>query len=149
MSAVNDQMGVAYSLKTFIEEETGMAAVLHYNGMELPSEFPFVKVRSVLSPHFYISKARETVKVDFNFEITLFEGSNFELNKSQVIIRNLLLFKDIPYFDSNGERVEDVFFNVNIRNENQVGAEDITDTTRKHRVYFETTVVGTFHKKNN
>lgn len=146
MADINDQLGIAFSLRKFIEERTGVDSIIHYNGIKLPGNLPFVKVRAVLSPHRYVSKGRETIATDFNFEISLHDKSFSELTKNQDGLRRLLLFEDIPYYRRNGERVPDASFSAEIRNENHVSAEDITDKTSKHRVYFEITVEGTHHK---
>lgn len=146
MADINDQLGIAYSLSKFIEEESGLNSIIHYNGIKLPEELPFVMVRAVLSPHRYISKGRETVATDFNFEISLHDVSLSELTRNQDILRNLFLFEDVLYYSREGKRISDATFTASIRNENHVSAEDITDKTRRHRVYFEITVEGTHHK---
>lgn len=146
MSDVNEQLGIAYSLRTFIEEETGINSIMYYNGIDLPDELPFVMVRSVLSPHTYLSKGRETVLTDFNFEISLYDVSLSELKRNQDLLRRIFFFEEFLYFNSEGERVKGVKFTTILRNDNHVSPEDITDKTRQHRVYFEITVEGAHHK---
>lgn len=146
MADINDQLGIAFSLRKFIEERTDLDSIIHYNGINLPDELPFVMVRAVLSPHRYISKGRETIATDFNFEISLYDVSLSELTKNQDKLRNLFFFEDIPYYSREGKRISDATFAIEIRNENHVSVEDITDKTRRHRVYFEITVEGTHHK---
>lgn len=146
MTAINDQLGVSYSLKEHIQDKTDINTVLHYSGMKLPDELPFIIVRSVLSPFSYLSKGKETVKMDFNFEISLYERSLYDLTASQDELRRLLLFGTFPYYTRDGKRVEDGYFESILNNENTVTAEDITDKKRRHKVFFEISVEGTFHK---
>lgn len=146
MKTIDDQLGVAYSLRKHIEGELGIESILHYNGISLPEKLPFVMVRSVLSPHEYLSKARETVKTDFNFEISLYADSSFNLYRYQDSLRRLLLFSDVPYFDGDGNAFERTSFEVAVRNENHITAAALSDKTSTHRVFFEITVEGTYYK---
>lgn len=148
MSAVNDKLGVTYSLVTFLEEEIGVNTVMHYNGMSLPKDLPFIKVRSVTSSHQFLSKSRETVKVEFNHEISVYGKTSSDMARLVADVRKLLLFESIPYHDGTGTKVSGVSFTASIRTEIPIDPKDLGDETRKHRTDFEVSVEGTYYKKN-
>lgn len=146
MREVNDQLGLAYSLKMFIEEETSIPSLIHFDGMETPKEKPFTIVKQRSTQTRFISKKKETALNTFSYEIGLFDSSYNERTKHQDELRNLFLFKDIPLFNRDGDRVKGAFFTVELENQTTLDAEDITDETRRHRMYFDIEIEGIIHK---
>lgn len=139
------QLGLGYSLKQILEEETRVPTVLQFDGMKLPEEKPFIKVKQMPNTHEAISKRRETIVTSYSYEIGVFETSLAERSSTQDTIRELFLFEDIPLYNEAGERTGDSF-KVTIENEVPLDAEDISDTTKSHRMYFDVVVQGVRHK---
>lgn len=139
------QLGLGYSIKSFLERNTGIKTVLHFDGINLPEEKPFILITQMPNGNSFLSKQRETVITVFRFEVGLFERSLADRTKSQDIIRDLFLFEQIPVYDNDGNLTSKAV-EASIRNETPVNSDDITDKTMTHRVYFDIEVQGTKHK---
>ena len=146
MTDINDTLGVAYSLKKAIEDTLLIDTHLHYNGMPTPKTLPHVIIKQMLSPISYVSKARETVAIDMNFEVTIYSNSLSESTAEADALRNLLIFGDFTYYDRLGAKQGDNTFSVEVENVYAPEFTDITDETRRHAVYFMIRVGGTLHK---
>lgn len=139
------QLGLGYSLKQVLEEETGKPTLLQFDGMELPEEKPFIKIKQMPNTHESLSKRRETIVTSYSYEIGVFETSLAERSSTQDTIRDLFLFEDVPLYDEVGEHTGESF-KVEIENEVPLDAEDISDTTKSHRMYFDIVIQGVRHK---
>lgn len=146
MSSIgNDQLGIGYSVKEFLEENTGIESLLHFDGAVLPEEKPFIVVKQRSTTNTVISKMRESINLTYRYEVGLFERSLADRTKSQSKIRDLFLFEKMPLYDREGNRTGRSVW-VDIENETTLDAEDISDETKTHRMYFDIEVKGTYHR---
>lgn len=139
------QLGLPYSLRMFLEDRTGIPTILIYDGIDLPDEKPFIEIRQLPNSNTTLSKQRESVEVTYRFQIGLFADSHAERTQRQDEIRDLFLFEDIPLYTNLGE-LTSRFFNVNLTNEVPFEADDLSDKTNTHRVYFDVEITNVTHK---
>lgn len=139
------QLGLPYSIERFLEERTSIPTIIIYDGIELPDEKPFIEIRQMMNSNTYLSKQRESIETTFRFQIGLFADSHVERTQVQDEIRELFLFEDIPLYNSLGELTPG-FFNVNLTNETPFTADDLSDKTNAHRVYFDIEISNITHK---
>ncbi len=129
----------------FLESKTGIATVLMYDGVKLPESKPFITVEQMQNNLEFISKQREAVETTFRFQLGLYANSLTERTRKQDEIRDLFLFEDIPLYTDSGELTAG-FFRVGITNEVPLSAEDTSDKTKMHRLYFDIEVERISHK---
>lgn len=146
MKEVNDHLGLAYSLKKFIESKTGINSVIHFDGLRTPEEKPFTIIKQRSTQTRFISKRKETALNTYSYEVGLFDKSLHERSKHQDELHKLFMFEDIPLYNREGEKVEGAYFTVIVENQTTLDAEDISDETRRHRMYFDLEIEGIIHR---
>jgi hypothetical protein len=144
---VSMQYNLQHSLIAHIEVKTGMKVVWIYDGVKLPKTKPFITIEQMQNNTTVVSKQRESVRTIYRFQIGLFATSATERARKQDELKRILLFDSIELLDANTPgRYSLGFFNADITAEVPMPAEDVSDETKKHRVYFDVEVDVTFNK---
>lgn len=144
----NDQLGVAHSLKERIEEETSVNTIHHFDGMSYPEEKPFIIVKQRFNQPESVSKAKETVRTTRSYEIGLFGKSLRNRSELRDELSDLFMFGTFPLYTKNGERVKGKSFEIIDATETYLDAEEFSDDTKTHRMYFDIEVESIQHKTN-
>jgi hypothetical protein len=141
------QYNLQHSLITHIEVKTGIKTIWHYDGVKLPKTKPFITVEQMQNNTTILSKRREAVRTIYRFQIGLFASSASDRAIKQDELKRVLLFDEIELLDANTPgRYSLGFFNVDLTAEVPLPAEDVSDETKKHRVYFDVEIDVTYNK---
>jgi hypothetical protein len=140
------QLNLQHSLRKHIESKTGINTVWVYDGVKLPKVKPFVTIEQMQNNTTVISKQREAVRTIYRFQIGLFATSAIDRARKQDEVKRVLLFDEIELLDATTPDTSLGFFNANITAEVPLPAEDVSDETNKHRVYFDVEIDVTLHK---
>jgi hypothetical protein len=139
------QLNLQHSLRTHITAKTGINTVWVYDGVKLPTTKPFITIEQMQNNTTVISKHREAVRTIYRFQIGLFATSAADRSRKQDELKRVLLFDKIELIDATSSTSLG-FFNADITAEVPMPAEDVSDETRKHRIYFDVEVDVTFNK---
>lgn len=139
------QLGLTYSVKEFLEKGTGIDVVIQFDGIVLPEEKPFIVVKQMPNSNAIMSKQRETVLTTYRFQVGIFARTLAERTATQDNVRDMFLFDVIPEYDDNGRKTTKVTQAL-ITGETPLDADDVSDKTKTHRIYFDIEVLGTRHK---
>jgi hypothetical protein len=142
---VSMQLNLQHSFSTHISAKTGINTVWVYDGVKLPTTKPFITIEQMQNNTTVISKQREAVRTIYRFQIGLFASSATDRARKQDEIKRVLLFDKIELIDATSSTSLG-FFNADITAEVPMPAEDVSDETKKHRVYFDVEVDVTFNK---
>jgi hypothetical protein len=143
---VSMQLNLQHSLRTHIGSKTGINTVWIFDGVKLPKVKPFVTIEQMQNNTTVISKQREAVRTIYRFQIGLFATSATDRARKQDEIKRVLLFDNIELIDATTPDTSLGVFNANITAEVPLPAEDVSDETMKHRVYFDVEIDVTFNK---
>jgi hypothetical protein len=143
---VSMQLNLQHSLRTHLSAKTGINTVWIYDGVKLPKSKAFITIEQMQNNTTVISKQREAVRTIYRFQIGLFATSAADRARKQDEVKRVLLFDEIELLDATTPDTSLGFFNANITAEVPLPAEDISDETQKHRVYFDVEVDVTFNK---
>jgi hypothetical protein len=143
---VSMQLNIQHSLRTHIGSKTGINTVWVYDGVKLPKSKPFITVEQMQNNTTVISKQREAVRTVYRFQIGLFATSATDRARKQDEVKRVLLFDEIELLDATTPDTSLGFFKAVITAEVPMPAEDISDETNKHRVYFDVEIDVTFNK---
>jgi hypothetical protein len=139
------QLDLQHSIRTHIATKTGINTVWVYDGVKLPTAKPFVTVEQMQNNTTVISKQREAVRTVYRFQIGLFASSATERARKQDDLKRVLLFDEIELLSATTGDLLGVF-RADLTAEVPLPAEDISDKTKMHRVYFDVEVDVTFNK---
>jgi hypothetical protein len=140
------QLNIQHSLRTHLASKTGINTVWVFDGVKLPTTKPFITVEQMQNNTTVISKQREAVRTIYRFQIGLFASSAVERSRKQDEIKRVLLFDKIELIDATTPGQSLGFFNADITAEVPMSAEDVSDETKKHRVYFDVEIDVTYNK---
>jgi hypothetical protein len=143
---VSMQYNLQHSLITHIADKTGIKVVWIYDGVKLPKSKAFITVEQMQNNTTVISKQREAVRTIYRFQLGLFATSATDRALKQDELKRILLFEEIELLDATTPGRSLGFFNVDITAEVPMPAEDVSDETKKHRIYFDIEVGVTFNK---
>jgi hypothetical protein len=143
---VSMQLNLQHSLRTHIANKTGINTVWLYDGVKMPTTKPFITVEQMQNNTTILSKQRESVRTIYRFQVGLFASSAADRARKQDELKRTLLFDKIELIDASTPGKSLGFFNAVITAEVPMPAEDISDETNKHRVYFDVEVDVTFNK---
>jgi hypothetical protein len=143
---VSMQYSLQHSLITHIADKTDIKVVWIYDGVKLPKSKAFIAVEQMQNNTSVISKQREAVRTLYRFQIGLFATSATDRAIKQDELKRILLFDEIELLDATTPGRSLGFFNADITAEVPMPAEDVSDETKKHRVYFDIEVDVTFNK---
>jgi hypothetical protein len=139
------QLNIQHSLRTHIENKTGIKTIWIYDGVKLPKSKPFITIEQMQNNTTIISKQREAVMTVYRFQIGLFATSANDRARKQDEIKRVLLFDSIELLNAtSGASLG--FFHVDLTAEVPMPAEDVSDETNKHRVYFDVEIDVTYNK---
>jgi hypothetical protein len=139
------QLNIQHSLRTHIAAKTGINTIWVYDGVKLPTVKPFITVEQMQNNTTVISKQREAVRTIYRFQIGLFAVSATDRARKQDELKRSLLFDEIELLDATTGSLLGVF-QADLTAEVPMPAEDVSDETKKHRVYFDVEVDVTFNK---
>jgi hypothetical protein len=140
------QLNIQHSMHAHLTDKTGIKVVWIYDGVKLPTTKPFITVEQMQNNTTVISKQREAVRTIYRFQIGLFANSASDRAIKQDEMKRILLFDEIELFDATIPGKSLGFFHADITAEVPMPAEDISDETNKHRVYFDVEIDVTFNK---
>jgi hypothetical protein len=140
------QLNIQHSLRAHISAKTGINTVWIFDGVKLPKVKPFVTIEQMQNNTTVISKQREAVRTIYRFQIGLFATSATDRARKQDEIKRVLLFDNIELIDATTPDTTLGFFNAIITAEVPMPAEDVSDETMKHRVYFDVEIDVIFNK---
>ena len=141
-----NSLGIAYSLRVFIEENTVLPSIIKFDGIVLPKEKPYSLIENIQSEYFSESKQRETIAVTYRMQMGVFAESSYKLSEYCNDLTELFLFRDITYYDESGTstgltfKVEEDFKVVPIMSDNK------SDDTSKHKAYFDIAIRTNKHR---
>lgn len=139
------QLNLQHSLRKHISDKTGINTVWVYDGVKLPTSKPFITVEQMQNNTTVISKQREAVRTIYRFQIGLFASSTADRARKQDELKRVLLFDKIELIDAMSSQSLG-FFNADITAEVPMPADDVSDETSKHRVYFDVEIDVTYNK---
>lgn len=139
------QLNLQHSLCTHIETKTGIKTIWHYDGVKLPKSKPFILVEQMQNNTTILSKQREAVRTIYRFQVGLFASGAADRARKQDELKRILLFNEIQLMDATSG-VWIGFFDANVTAEVPMPAEDVSDETNKHRVYFDVEIDVTYNK---
>lgn len=140
------QLNLQHSLCTHIENKTGIKSIWVYDGVKLPTVKPFITVEQMQNNTTQVSKQREAIRTIYRFQIGLFATRATDRARRQDEIKRILLFDEIELIDATTPGKSLGFFRCDLTAEVPIPAEDITNETQKHRVYFDVEINLTFNK---
>jgi len=139
-------LGLAYSLRLAIEAELDVPAHIKNDGFRYPDDKPFILIESMQNNNQQISKMRETINTIFRYQVGIFAEYSYKRSEYQSQLRRLFLFDEIPYYDENGIITERTFVIESGFNEVPIPNDDLTDSTKSHRTYFDIEINIKTHK---
>lgn len=139
------QLALSYSLRKFLEDNIETQAIIHYDGVELPSNETFFLVKPRSNQYRNISKARETVEMVYRFELGLFAKTLVERSETQDETDELFLFKRMPVYTDEGEKTKNDV-KVDVINEVPIFPEEVSSETNMNRLYFNLEIRVNRHK---
>lgn len=142
-------MAIAYSLEMFIEEKLGIPAHIKFDGFKMPTEKPFALIERRQNNNQQLAKQRESIQTIFRLQLGIFAETEFQLSEYQESLRDLFLFSEIPLYGTDGILSDSVFLFEPDFNEVPMPADDLSNQTNNHRMYFDLEVHHVFNKRRN
>lgn len=132
---------VQASLKTFLEQQTGLMCVWIYDGAKLPAEKPFLTIEDLQAQHSTPEKMREIVESTYRFQIGVFAQTSAQKAKLPDEITRLLTFNKIPLLDTSQSGFPAVgFFVAEVERVTPMLNDDVSNVSNNHRAYIDVTV---------
>lgn len=130
---------IQFSLRKFIEDETGVDAYWVEDGVKLPDEKPFITVEQLFDTTEILTKGRQAVQTLFYYQIGIRAESLIDRQILQGDLQRLFLFEKIPYINAFTQET-DGHLRVEANDGTPIPAEDISDKSNYHRYEFDVTV---------
>lgn len=137
------QLDLQHSLRTHLAEKTGLNVVWVYDGVVLPTAKPFITIEQMQNNNEVLSKHREAIRTTYRFQVGLFANSASERARKQDELRRILLRDTIELISTEQVGQSLGFFNATVTAEVPIPADDISDKTKYHRVYFDVEIDAT------
>ena len=129
---------ITKSLLVHLQEKTGIKTAWKVSGMELPSETPFILVEEMQDNNNVLSKGREAVETTVRYQIGLYARTTAQRSVLWDELSRVLLFDEVTYTDySKSPAIVGGFFNCAVSAEVPFGADELSDLSKYHRVYFD------------
>ncbi|WPP37724.1 hypothetical protein [Bacillus sonorensis] len=141
---ITKQFDLQYSIKKHLAEKTGYKIVWIYDGVTLPDMKPFITIEQMPSSTAMLAKLRETVRTIYHFQVGVYANSATERAAIQEKVRKIFLFDRFKLIDANDPSKELGLFCVDMTAETPISAEDLSDKTNYHRVFFDIEVDATY-----
>lgn len=137
------QLDLQHSLRTHLANKTGLNVVWVYDGVVLPNVKPFITIEQMQNNNEVLSKQREAIRTTYRFQVGIFANTASERARKQDELRRILLRDTIELISAEQAGQSLGFFNATVTAEVPIPADDISDKTKYHRVYFDIEVDST------
>ncbi|MCY8026370.1 hypothetical protein MOC05_14700 [Bacillus sonorensis] len=141
---ITKQIDLQYSIKQHLAEKTGYKVVWIYDGVKLPDTKPFITIEQMQNNTSMLTKLRETVRTIYHFQVGVYANSAAERADVQETVRRIFLFDRFKLVDAEDPSKELGLFCVDMTGETPISAEDLSDKTSYHRVFFDIEVDTTY-----
>lgn len=135
----SNPVNIQHSLRKYLEDTTDVPAIWVYDGVEIPKEKPLITVEQLFNQTEGLSKGRQAVQTLFYYQVGIHAKTIMERHNLQDVLQRLFLFDKIPFIDAESGET-DGHLRVESSSGTPIPAEDITDKTNYHRLYFDVTV---------
>lgn len=142
------QLDLQHSIRTWLAQQTGMNCVWIFDGVKLPTTKPFLTIEQMPNTVTQLSKLRETMATTYRFQVGLFASSSSERAKLQETVKDILMFDEIPIVTATVPAQTIGSFYVNVTAETPIPADEISNTTNYHHMYFDIAVELTKNRGN-
>lgn len=142
------QLDLQHSIRTWLAQQTGMNCVWVFDGVKLPTVKPFLTIEQMPNTVTQLSKLRETMATTYRFQVGLFASSSSERAKLQETVKDILMFDEIPLVTATVPAQTIGYFYAELTAETPIAAEDISNTTNYHHMYFDIAVELTKNRGN-
>ncbi len=142
------QIELQHSIRTWLASKTGMNCVWVFDGVELPKTKPFLTIEQLQNNITQIAKLRETMATTYRFQVGLFASSSSDRAKLQETVKEIFLFDEIPLVTATVPAQTIGSFYVDVATETPIPADDISNTTQYHHMYFDISVELTKNRGN-
>ena len=95
-----NQLNIQHSLRTHLAAVMGVQVVWLFDGVTLPTTKPFMTVEQMQNNNEIIAKMRDAVSTIHRFQVGLYASSASERATLQAIVKQTLLFDQIPLIDT-------------------------------------------------
>ncbi len=133
------QFSLTHSLRTHIEQSTGVKTVWLFDGIKLPQERPLITIEQMTNTNEVISKQR-SVETVYRYQIGLSATSIRERSLIQEEIRDVLTDDKITLLDALNPGETLGYFYAVVTGETPITPDDVSDKSEYHRVYFDVEV---------
>ncbi|MEH6971686.1 hypothetical protein [Bacillus sp. JJ675] len=141
---ITKQIDLQYSIKQHLAEKTGYKVVWIYDGVTLPDTKPFITIEQMQNNTSMLAKLRETFRTIYHFQVGVYANSAAERADVQETVRKIFLFDRFKLIDTEAPSKELGLFCVDMTAETPISAEDLSDKTSYHRVFFDIEVDSTY-----
>lgn len=132
------QHGLQHSIITHLRNKTGLRVDWVFDGYKYPAEKPFVTVEQMQNNIDTLTKQREAIQTIYRFQVGLHAKSATERARLQEQIKRIFLFDEITFLDTNkSPALASGFFMCDLTGVVPMPANDISNTSDYHRVYFD------------
>jgi hypothetical protein len=140
------QLNMHYSLLTHLKTRTGIPTIWVYDGITLPAVKPFITIEQMQNNTTVISKQREAVRTIYRFQVGLHANTAKDRALKQNEIKQIFLFDEIELLNATTPSQPLGFFHTDLTAEVPMPADDLSNKTEYHRVYFDIEIDVTFNK---
>ncbi|MGF7528518.1 hypothetical protein ABI953_03610 [Bacillus paralicheniformis] len=141
------QVDIQHSIRSHLAEKTGLSVVWIFDGVKYPDEKPFLTIEQLPNSISVISKRREAIQTIYRFQVGVFASSNFERGVLQEKVKRIFMFDQIELLSAEEPGKSLGFFDALVTDETPMSAEDLSDKTTYHRLYFDVEVNMTYGKQ--
>lgn len=142
------QHGLQHSIITHLRNKLGIRVDWVYDGYRKPIEKPYVTVEQMQNNNEILSKGREAVGTIYRFQVGLHARSSTERSRQQEQIRRIFLFDDIPFLDTDKSPAQARgFFRAYLTAEVPMPADELSNTSDYHVVYFDIEIPAEHYKE--
>jgi len=132
------QHGLQHSIITHLRNKLGIRVDWVFDGYKKPAEKPFITVEQMQNNNEILAKGREAVETIYRFQVGLHARSSTDRSRQQEQIRRIFLFDEITFLDTDkSPAIARGFFRADLTAEVPMPAQDISNTSDYHTVYFD------------
>lgn len=149
MSNLMTQINVHHSIRTALLNEFSMPVTWIFDGVSLPSSKPFMTIEQLQNNVSSQAKLRESIRTIYRFQVGLSASTSSERAALQERISRFFLKHKIPLIDTSNPLSRSGYFFYVEPNFSVVpiSADDVSDKTQYHRVYFTIEVSATYNAR--
>lgn len=132
------QHGLNRSLILHLRDAMDMRVDLIFDGYKMPSDRPLITIETMQNNNDNLAKQREAIETIYRFQIGLHDINSVELSINQERLRHIFNFDRFTFYDTlKSPHVEAGYFLCNLTSVVPMPADDISNTSEYHRVYFD------------